>query len=549
MKTVIVMLNSKFIHSSLAPWYLRAGAEGFCSELTPVVFEGTVNEDEEKLLSRLLAENADVYAFCCYIWNINRVKSLAKRLPGTIIFGGPEVSYNAEEILCECQYVDYVLSGEGDITFPMLLSYLDGGAIKKSDIAGLCYRENGENVISMPYISNKQPPSPYCKEYFDTLNGRITYIEASRGCPFSCAFCLSGRIGKVVFFDIERIKNEIIALANSGTQTVKFIDRTFNADENRANEILQFIIDSYEKEIPKGVTFHFEIDGGTLKNRTIEILKTAPKGLFQLEVGLQSYNEDTLKAIHRNPKTARLEEVMKTLISFGNMHIHADLIAGLPNEDYDSFRQSFNRLYEVGPHMLQLGFLKLLHGSELREKCKGFDCEFSAMAPYEVRSTKSLSAEDIKKIHLAENALDKLYNSQRFKMSIDFLIKECIIEPFDLFLEFGEYTNGKDYSLDDYLTCFYDYFSKRVDSSRLRDILILDRISTNSSGFIPKCLQVSDKRLKQLKKHIAENLKVTGKFSCAILYSFGYAVYCSYNKKNPVTENYKINEINLNEVF
>lgn len=550
MKTVISMLNSKYIHSSLAPWYLLAGVRACCDEkIVAKVAEGTINEDYENIVCRLAGENADVYGFCCYIWNIESVKkiaSLVKEKTGAyIVFGGPEVSYNADEILSENEFVDFVLSGEGEESFASLCN-----CIYKKDgfsaVKGLCYRENGRIIVSEPVVSDKEPVSPYCEEYFNSLNGRIAYIEASRGCPFSCAFCLSGRCGGLVLFDIDRVKREILLLADSGAKTVKFIDRTFNAKTDRANEIISFIIENYGGKIPCDVCFHFEIDGGTLKDSTLEILKKAPTGLFQLEIGLQSFNPDTLRAVHRNPDTGKLENTIRELVSAGNMHIHADLIAGLPYEDIVSFGNSFNRLYGLKTHMLQLGFLKLLHGSELRDKSDDFSCNFSSEAPYEVISTRCLSEEDMQKIHFAEDAADRLYNSGRFGKTLAFLTDECGFSPFDMFASFGEFTaDKKNIPLDEYIGLVYNFFGSKTDRMRLRDALVCDRLSSNSSGIIPACLKIPDSRLKRIKKHLSENMKLDGKTACAILYGENKVVYCDYKKKNPVTGNYELSYMEI----
>lgn len=545
MKILITMLNSKYIHSSLAPWYLLSGVRAYCdSEIEAEVSEATINENINNIVSRLAEKNADVYAFCCYIWNIDCVKKIAeeiKKLTGaTIVFGGPEVSYNADTILDNNDFVDFVLSGEGDESFPALCRciYKNGDF---SSVKGLCFRHNGKNIISPSVVSEKEPLSPYCDDYFSSLGGRIAYIEASRGCPFSCAFCLSGRCGKLVLFDIERVKREILLLANSGTQTVKFIDRTFNAKTERADEIISFIIDNYGKEIPYNVCFHFEIDGGTLKDSTLTLLRNAPVGLFQLEVGLQSFNPETLRAVHRNPDTSGLENTIRKLIASENMHIHADLIAGLPYENIESFRNSFNRLYELKPHMLQLGFLKLLHGSELREKSNNFNCIFSENTPYEVISTDCLSKEDMNAIHFAEDAADRLYNSGRFTRTLAYLVDECHTEPFELFESFGRFTAEKsNIPLDEYIGLVYNFFGSKTDKMRLRDMLVCDRLSSNASGIIPSCLKIPDARLKRIKKHLSENMKLGGKTACAILYSENRVVYCDYKHKNPVTENYEL---------
>lgn len=552
MKTVIVMLNSKYIHSSLAPWCLFAGVKAYCDKnICAKVTEGTVNEKIESVADRILNESPDAVAFCCYIWNINFVYELCdiirSKSDAKIILGGPEVTYNPQNVLKEHENVDFVLCGEGEESFASLCNKLNGADV---DVPGLCYRENGKIIVSDSSHCLQEPVSPYAEEYFNALSGRIAYIETSRGCPFSCAFCLSGADKGVRFYDTDRVKNEILALAVSGTQTVKFVDRTFNANANRANKIISFIIDNYGKSIPENVCFHFEIDGGTLKESTLELLRSAPTGLFQLEVGLQSFNKDTLKAVNRNPDTAKLVENIKQLISFGNMHIHVDLIAGLPHEDLNSFRKCFNLLYALKPHMLQLGFLKLLHGSQLRQKSDSFGCVYSEKAPYEVIRTDCLSENDIEIIHYAEDALERLYNSGRFPRSLDYLIDECGFSPFDLFCEIGkEAKDTLNIPLDDYIALVYNFLIKKCDDAVLRDRMVCDRLASNSSGVLPACLKIEDKRLKRIKKHICENVvKTGGKISVAILYTQDRVVYCDYSEKNKITDNYTLSFTELEKL-
>lgn len=549
MKTVICMLNSKYIHSSLAPWCLSASVNAYCDDVQTKVIEGTVNENISDIACRLLEENADVIAFCCYIWNINNVYEICKILKSRqnvkIVLGGPEVSFNCCDVLEKNKCIDYVLCGEGEESFAQLCNRLNGKDVK---VSGLCSRENGKITVTDIKKLEKEPVSPYTQEYFDSLNGRIAYIETSRGCPFSCAFCLSGNYKGVHFFDIERVEKEILALASSGTQTVKFVDRTFNANTNRANRIISFIIDNYGKRIPENVCFHFEVDGGTLKESTVELLGNAPAGLFQLEVGLQSFNKNTLSAVNRNPDTRKLTEMIKRLVSFGNMHIHVDLIAGLPFENLESFKESFNLLYALKPNMLQLGFLKLLHGSELRKKSESFGCVFDEKAPYQVVCTDCLSESDLNIIHCAEDGLERMYNSGRFLSTLNYLIDECNYNPFDLFYEIGKLTWDKvNIPLDDYLTLVYNSLVKKCDSLVLRDRMVCDRLTSNSSGVLPACLKVEDKRLKRIKKHICEDIvKSSGKISVAILYSENRVVYCDYHERNKISDNYTLSFLELN---
>ncbi len=550
MKTIITMLNSKYIHSSLAPWCLLAGVRAYCCDgIDAQVAEGTINEKKEDVIERLVSLGGDLYGFCCYIWNIEFVKDVAmevkKKTNAKIVLGGPEVSFNSEEILNSCDFVDFVLSGEGEKSFAELCNAVKFNTDLKR-VHGLCYRSEKGIYLSEPVYEKCEAVSPYTEDYFSALNGRIAYVEASRGCPFSCAFCLSGRCNSLVLYDIERVKNEIILLSNAGTKTVKFIDRTFNAKEERANEILNFIIENRGEKIPLDVCFHFEIDGGTLKNSTLEILKNAPVGLFQLEIGLQSFNFDTLKAVHRNPNTDNLAEIIKTFSANGNMHIHADLIAGLPYEGLESFKHSFNKLYVLKPHMLQLGFLKLLHGSELREKCDAYEYIFSEKPPYTIKSTKWLQEDEMQIIHYAEEAVDRLYNSGRFLNTLEFLFDECHFEPFGFFASFGKEMYGKNnISLDCLVTLLYNFLLEKVEKTRLRDVLVTDVFSSVKGAVLPEVLKVADKNLKQLKKHLAENLQLAGKYSCALLYSKNKAVYCDYKEKNPITGRYKLTYLEI----
>ena len=301
MRVIISCLNSKFVHASLSPWCLAAGVREFSKKEYEVsVVEGTINGNIEMFAHKIINEKPQVVAFSCYIWNITKTLEICRIIKENhnckIVLGGPEVEYRASKVLEKYNFIDYVLSGEGEWTFP---DFLDNIGVDFSRVCGLTYRKNKEIITVPEKDCIDTPPSPYSDEFFSKLNGRIAYIETARGCPYRCAFCLSGRCSPLRFFDLERVKKDIIKLANSGTQTVKFVDRTFNANEKRANEILLFVKENYGKEIPEKVCFHFEIAGDILDDELITLFNTAKKGSIQLEIGLQSFNDITLDAVNR----------------------------------------------------------------------------------------------------------------------------------------------------------------------------------------------------------------------------------------------------------
>ena len=519
MKVVIACLNSKYVHASLSPWCLLAGVREFSKNMYDVtVMESTINGDTTSFADKIINEKPDVVAFSCYIWNITKtleICSIIKRNHRCkIVLGGPEVAYRPKDILEKYQFADYVLSGEGEWTFPDFLDNMNGNL---SLISGLTYRSDSEIITTPEKEYAETPPSPYSDEFFENLDGRISYLETARGCPYRCAFCLSGRCSPLRFFDVTRVKKDIIRLSQSGTQTVKFIDRTFNANAERANEILLFIKENYGKEIPRNVCFHFEIAGDILKESTLDILSSMPYGLVQLEVGMQSFNEETLRLINRKTNTKKLIENIKKLISFNNMHIHIDLIAGLTGEDSESFKNSFNIAYSLKAHMLQMGFLKLLHGADMRENQEKYPCIFSDEPPYEVISTPWLSADEIKSLKNCEDALDRLYNSGRFLFTLEYLTDEIGILPFDVFNVFGNSVNGNKMRLSEYAEKLYNFFCDKCDKEVLREKILCDLLCCSSSVQIPDILKVKDPLYKQVKKYFIEN--VDKNIKVAILYS------------------------------
>ncbi len=553
MQAVICCLNSKYIHSSLAPWCLLAGVRTYAEKgIVATVVEGTINEPLENVARRIVEKQPDAVGFCCYIWNILSVAELTRRvhqlLPNTrIVWGGPEVSYCAEHVLQTHKEVEFVLSGEGEKPFALLLNALS----QQEDyvnVPGISYRLGDEIIIGTPYVTNEIPPSPYLSEYFENLGGRIAYLETSRGCPFSCAFCLSGRCGSVRYYPLERAEKELLLLANSGTKTVKLVDRTFNANRERALYLFRFIVEHYGKEIPADVCFHFEIAGDLLDEETITVLSEAPVGLFQLEIGIQSFHEPTLAAICRKTDCTHLSQNIRKVLACDNVSVHIDLIAGLPHENKEIFAESFNKAYSLQPHMLQLGFLKLLHGAPMRENTEQYPCTFSPNAPYEVTSTPWLTTEELQKLHLVEEVLERLYNSGRFRRTLQHLLSVTKKSPFALFSRLADCLPTESLSLDAYTEALYAACSTwdGIDKAVLRDVMACDRLATNPSGLLPACLQQNETLRKQHKRLMEtdERFKRPDKVKRGTAWVDDSLVYADYQNPHPVTGEYRLHRFN-----
>lgn len=509
MRIALATLNSKFIHSNLSLWCIKAGIESFCTEKHEMkVFESTVNADTDKFFDDIISFDPDVVAFSCYIWNIEKLLPLAERIKemtGCIIaLGGPEVEYRSEKILTENTFVDYIISGEGEWSFSSFINSLTYNCFEYSE--GFSCINNGCFVSFPAKTHNETPPSPYSAEYFEGLNGRIAYIEASRGCPFRCAYCLSGQLSGLRYFDEEAVFEHIVKLSHSGTKTIKFIDRTFNADVKKADRILTFIRDNYAKTINENVCFHFEIAADILKASTIEILSSLPKGLCQLEIGIQSFNEKTLSAINRKSDLNKLCENVKRLVSFRNIHIHTDLIAGLPFEDIKGFKNSFNKAFVLKSDMLQLGFLKMLYGAEMRRNENIFPSNYGKTPPYEIISNKWLSESDIKTLKFCEVALDRLYNSGRFLITLSYLFDKLGCDPFETFCEFGRSSDFSKIGLSEFTECVWLFFKDRCDEEKLRECILSDVNSLPVNIHIPDSLVIYDPLYKRLKKKYTELL-------------------------------------------
>ena len=427
-KVLFVAVNAKYVHTNIAVRYLteycsRKGADCNFGEFT-------INEPKERVLEKLYMSDCDVYGFSCYIWNREYVlylcKNLKKLLPDCKIFlGGPEVSFDAEEILAENEFIDYVVCGEGEKSVLRLIENLpDERCIFEPDAV--------KSLDELPF--------PYTDDDLKNIvaGEKLVYYETSRGCPFNCSYCLSSVDKGVRFLPIERVKSEIKKMVDAGAMTIKFVDRTFNADKKRAMEIWEYCL-SLDGE----TCFHFEIGADLLDGECVQILDRAQEGKIQFEIGVQTTNEKTISAVSR---TMNLEKLKQNVISLGEknkIHIHLDLIAGLPFEDYNSFARSFNEVYGLKPHVLQLGFLKLLKGSELRRRAEEFEIQYNSYPPYEVFSTKWLSYRDVIKLKAIEDVLERYYNSGRFEYTTKTVLR-FFNSPFEFYERFSEFWAEKE---------------------------------------------------------------------------------------------------------
>lgn len=554
-KVALVGISSQYVHSNLAPWCLLSGLQNYAKAAYEArVIEGTVNEPVERILERVLAFEPRVVGVSCYIWNIKTVQALLRMLKrdlpeAVIILGGPEVGYRAENALITMAEADYILSGEGEMPFARFMDALNGlGDLK--DVPGLSFRDGSKMVISEPFLHEQTQGSPYNEDYLKALNGRIAYLETSRGCPYSCAFCLSGRRERLRQAPLEQAYLDILLLANSGTRTIKLVDRTFNADRARALSLLRFIASEYGKGIKEGITFHFEIAGDLLDEDTLAFLESVPKGLFQFEIGLQSMDEGTLRLVRRNTDMSYLNRQVKRLIDLGTAHVHLDLIAGLPEEGLDAFRAGFNEAYLLRPQALQLGFLKLIHGSAMREDAETYPCVFDPEPPYQVISTPAMSEADFEVLRVTERALDKVHNSGRFPRTLRFLTEEMALLPFELFYFLGQRIlelEGESGSLplDKLTDCLFEALTSRLPENKkhIRDLMVMDRLSTTKTSVMPRSLKRPDKRMNPLKQVLQNRfprpesaMRVT-----ALLYAGEERiVFCDYQEQDPVTGQYAL---------
>ena len=444
MKILLAACNAKYIHSNLAVYDLQAYAAEYADHI--VLKEYTINQQKDDIMRDIYLEHPDVVCVSCYIWNVSFVKELmadlTKILPDADFWaGGPEVSYDAEKFLTENSEFKGVMVGEGEETFKELAGYyVEKNPQDLKDMTGICYRD-GDQIIHNGWRQIMDLSSiPFIYKDLSEFKNRIIYYESSRGCPFSCSYCLSSIDKKLRFRDTETVKKELQFFIDNKVPQVKFVDRTFNCKHDHAMAIWKYI-----NEHDNGVTnFHFEISADLLREEELQEMSTMRPGLIQLEIGVQSTNPDTIKAIHRTMDFEKLKGIVDRIHSFGNIHQHLDLIAGLPYEDYDSFRHSFNDVYALKPQQLQLGFLKVLKGSHMMEMCREYGIVYKTQEPYEVLSTKWLDYDHVLKLKTVENMVEVYYNSGQFQNTLEYL-EGFFPDAFSIYERLGNFYMEKGY--------------------------------------------------------------------------------------------------------
>ena len=494
MLVLLSALNAKFIHSSPALHSLYAYSN-FKENI--LIKEFTINQSKDKIVSEIIKLNPDIVCFSCYIWNIEMIKEITpviKKIRPSIkiIFGGSEVSFQYEEIL-QKNIADVIVIGEGEETFEKLMNFFILGEDTLSTIQGIAFMLNG-----IVQTTSKRTPIPLdslpfiYKDNLEVFNNKILYYESSRGCPFSCAYCMSSIEKGVRFVPLERVFEELSFFLANKVRQVKFIDRTFNCDSKRAYAIWKFLIDN-----TNGITnFHFEIAADLLTPELLTLLKEAPNGLFQFEIGVQSTNRDTLQAVMRKSDLSHLFDVVKKLKDFGNIHLHLDLIAGLPEEDYLSFQNSFNEVYNLHPDQLQLGFLKLLKGSALRENAHSLGIVYDEVAPYSVLYTNHISYEEIQVLKQIEDLVDLYYNSGKSLVTLKFAI-EHFESPFDFYNAFRKYCEKQEFfsvlhSKQELYIVLFEFLQLELPNliGEVTDLILFDMLKMenikNFPYFIPK---------------------------------------------------------------
>ncbi|MFO7887092.1 MAG: radical SAM protein [Eubacteriales bacterium] len=535
MKILLVGINSRYTHTNLALRYMRESLieKNFNVDLK----EYTINNEIDYIIGDMNYSEYKYICFSTYIWNINETEEICEVIKKskkeiTTIFGGPEVTYNKKEYLKKYSYVDYTIKGEGEEALPSLINTLENNK-KLENIKGIMYRKDGE-IIENPGINKIQDlenlPFPYKTEYSiennkDFFKTKYIYYETTRGCPFSCGFCLSSRDKGVRALPIERIKKDLDKIYELKPLIIKFVDRTFNYNWKRSKSIIEYIV---SKNI--SIKVHYEITADIINLEFLEFLKTVPKNMFQFEIGLQTTNEYTLDEIQRKMDLENIKFVVKELSRIKNIHLHVDLIAGLPKEDYISFINSFNEAYALGAEKVQLGFLKVLKGTPVHKRKKINGLVYRSFAPYEIIKTKDIKAEEIQKLKKIDSILNKYYSEGYFSNTVNYILKKYYKEPYDFYLDMSNYWQKKDYfskyhkrkKLYDILFYFAD--NKGYTDESLKDKMVLDYVGNNKNLELPTYLDKNrEEKYKKYKRKISRDEFFINKYFKNI--------YTKYNKR------------------
>ena len=540
MKILLAACNAKYIHSNLAVYDLKAYSSDYDKEV--LLREYTINQPKDEMLKDIYGSGADVVCFSCYIWNISFVRELirdlAKILPETAFWaGGPEVSYDAEKFLTEMPEMTGVLVGEGEKTFHDLLEYYIDGKGSLGEIRGIAYRDGEEirhngwrELMNLSEI-------PFVYQHLEEFENRIIYYESSRGCPFSCSYCLSSIDKKLRFRDLELVKKELQFFLDHKVPQVKFVDRTFNCKHEHAMAIWKYIL-----EHDNGVTnFHFEVSADLLRDEEMNLMAKMRPGLIQLEIGVQSTNPETIRAIHRHMDLDKLKRCVDRVHSFRNIHQHLDLIAGLPYEDYDTFHRSFNDVYQMKPDQLQLGFLKVLKGSLMQGEAEKYGIVHKEKEPYEVLSTNWLPYGDVLKLKAVESMVEVYYNSGQFQHTLEYLVP-LAKDAFTFYESLGAFYEKKGYSeishsrmrryeiLLEYLQEETDVSVEKASQKMLYDLYLREKLKKRPS-FAPD-QKVYETAIWDYRKanHIPKTAHIE-------VFEDGRAVLFDYERRDPLSNN------------
>jgi len=516
MKVTLVGINAKYIHTNLAVRYLKSYTKDL--NYSCEIMEFSINDQVERILEEILNSKPDLVAFSCYIWNIDYVKAVSSLIKLVnskieIIYGGPEVSYDCEEFLMN-NVGDYIIEGEGEVTYKEFIQWkislnINSKTNKESNIGdknilGLYYKKHGTIYYNgkRPLMDINEVIFPYDEEKF---TNKIVYYEASRGCPFSCKYCLSSTTHGVRFLNAERVKKELKFLADKKVKLVKFVDRTFNCNSKFAMEIWEYLI-NMESE----TTFHFEISADLLNSSEIDILSKAPKGRFQFEVGVQTTNPVVLNNISRFVTFEDISDKVIKVKKIKTINQHLDLIAGLPGENYESFRKSFNDVYGIHAQVIQLGFLKLLKGSDMINEAELWGMVYAPYPPYEILKTRDISYEELVKLKRVEKMVDKYHNSQKFSTILKYFVDK-FRTPFDFYYELGLFFYEKGYlsisiSSVNYYRIFIEFNEEKLkeESFALKEIVKYEYLKYNKKKWLPDFL--TRDLNKELEKTIREKL-------------------------------------------